>query len=59
MKIKLQFAVVLIEDTTIVYNMLVITDKLYNITWFDTEDEAVFNFADRQIFYSYFYNSFD
>lgn len=47
MKIKLQFAVVLLEDTTIVYKMIAITDKLYNINWFDTEDEAVFNFADN------------
>lgn len=44
-KFKLQYAVVLIEDTTIVYDMLVITDKLHNIAWFDTEDDAVFNFA--------------
>lgn len=47
MKIKLQYSVVLLEDTTIVYKMIAITDKLYNITWFDTEDEAVFNFADN------------
>lgn len=47
MKIKLKFAVVLIENTTIVYDMLVITNNLHNIAWFDTEDEAVFNFADN------------